>query len=559
MDKNLLILVVSSFKALSVVFLTTVLTLPLGLGLIRIFRISYNPNSRLSLAFALGFIAQALTVFLIHYLGLQSFAYQHSYLGLVPILLLVIFRVSFTSTEKRILAFVFVAAVLYSHLLVFPSAEKVTAESARILNGYYSDNLISFNTARIFTEGLSVKDIIVVPVWTFFDRTPVAGTLVAYLWFFLGLKEKAIWLSSTGDNFLFYQVQLIFLNLLSLLALAGFLLRKSKRVLPTLLILLLAPFVFLNMSFAWPKYLSAFFAIVGLDLLSEDNQEKIKSYKELILAGVLLGFAYLTHDLAIFFLAMLFCVLFLLVIFNKLINFKQFSLLFFGLLLAATPWFVFKAVYETKSSHMYALHLFCIRDFSYQDLNFNDALTNYLQTHSYADIFKTKLGNLTYPYSIIDFFKSLRGNFYDFAEWIKISAVLSKYQFIHALTVPVFLLALYGLFISRSKYELNWWFVIAGLLSIIPAALISGCEKSTWNHAWAYIPSLLLALPLGFVFNRYKLLFIVAGLSCIISTAKLLTLQADFFNQASFAYLFWFGFLSMVLLNLIYFEKCSLD
>lgn len=559
MDKNLLILAVSSFKALSIVFLTIALVLPVGFGLLRLFKIQHAQYSKLSISFALGFIFQALLVFCIHYLGIQSLAYEFSYLALFPLIFLVLFRVTLSLVEKRLLVFISVASILYAHFIVFPGAQNVTAESARALNGYYSDNLISFNTARIFTEGLSVKETIVVPVWTFFDRTPVAGALVSYLWFFLGIKEKASWLSSSGNNFFYYQAQMIFLNVLSLLAIGCFLMQRTKKVLPTLLVLLSAPFVFLNLGFAWPKYLSTFFIIVGLDLISFVSLKQLVRYRELFLAGIFIGLGYLTHDSAILYIATLFVILFLLSLFTDLVKFKQFVVLTLGLFLVLSPWFIFRAISEVKSSHMFALHFFCITDFSYQDLNFNEAFKAYILKNSFFEIFKIKLGNLIYPFSILDFFKSLKSHFFDISEWLKIAAILSKYQLIHALTLPVFLISLFGISQLKSKGDICWWLVLSGLVSILPASVLFGCEKSTWNHIWAFTPTILLALPLEYVFRRYRALFFISIVCCLLVTSKLLIVQADFFNHASFAYLFWAGLLSLILLNLSYTEKCYSD
>ena len=448
--------------------------------------------------------------------------------------------------------------------MFFPATDykQISAESTRALSGYYTDNLISFNVARIFTEARSITNTVVVPVWSFFDRTPIAGALVAFFWYVFGIRENAAWLGSSPGNFFYYQEQLIVLNLLSVFALGCFLLRRGKKVLPTIAILLLGPFVFLNLGFAWPKFFSAFFAIVALDFLSFLIDSDKKLGKEYFISGFLLGMAYLTHESAIFFIASLFAVFVLARFVSvRFLNFKQILLLFLGLFTAVSPWFALRFFYEEKSSHMLALHLFCVTDLSYQNMTTRQALLEYLKNNSLRQILKVKLGNIFYPFSIVDAFKSVQGDYFNFLSWLRVLTTLSKYQLIHAISLPAFLVSIWGLIKWLTRKDLVWLFVIAGVVSVFPAAMLFGCEKSTWNHTWIYTSVLLLAFPLEQLISRSNVssfFLVICGLILFINQ---LIMEVDFFTVAGAAYLFWL-FMLFCMLGIsicIFGEKCELQ
>lgn len=138
----------------------------------------------------------------------------------------------------------------------------------------------------------------------FFQRTPLMGAVTASYFYLLDDRPPVdyLWSSTAQDpshTYLKFQILAQILNALFIIPtfyLLTLLFNKKVAAISATL-LVTSPFFLYNAVFSWPKSLVAFFVLVMWLLLYA------KRLRYTVLAGVVGGLAYLTHDLAAFYIA----------------------------------------------------------------------------------------------------------------------------------------------------------------------------------------------------------------------------------------------------------------
>lgn len=220
-----------------------------------------------------------------------------------------------------------------------------------------NDNYIPYRQAQFFINRSNPATDSFIDEWgvTFFQRTPLMGSVAAG--YFVLLKDKLpigyTWSPNSTDlehTYLKFQILAHILNALFIIP-AAYLLKKlldKKTAVVTSLFLITSPYFLYNAIFSWPKSLVAFF-ILTIWLLILENK-----FRYTIVAGIFAGIAYLTHDLAILYIA---SVAFLLLYQRR---FRE-TAVFAGLSAAmALPWmFTSSVLYKkTSSFFLYPLSLY---------------------------------------------------------------------------------------------------------------------------------------------------------------------------------------------------------
>ncbi len=211
-----------------------------------------------------------------------------------------------------------------------------------------NDNYVPYRQAQFIVNRSNLGTDCFICSWGvhFFQRTPLLGAVTAG--YFTVLTDAPpvhyLWADTTGDPDHTYEKFQIIANVLNALFLlsAWFLLRRMfnpKVAAITNLFLISSPFFLYNAVFSWPKSLVAFF-VLTMFLLSYEKQ-----LRYIILAGAIGGLAYLTHDLAVFYIA----ALVLLLCFKK--RFRDAVVLVGVASIFILPWmFISSVVYDKPST-----------------------------------------------------------------------------------------------------------------------------------------------------------------------------------------------------------------
>jgi hypothetical protein len=220
-----------------------------------------------------------------------------------------------------------------------------------ISNTPANDNFLPYRQAQFFVNKISIKENpFLQKEWavTFFFRTPLMGIFTAGVFDATNTKVPIDypWRTFNDIDHSYAKFQLLAHALNLLLFLIGYLVVKkifNNRV--ALIAVYLAGvnfFFFYNSFFSWPKSFVAYFILLALYAILE--------YRKFIWAGILIGIAYLAHDLAVIY----FIGLFYLVFMQKEERLKNILKLVFGSLVFALPWlFISKVVYKQTSLFFY--------------------------------------------------------------------------------------------------------------------------------------------------------------------------------------------------------------
>ncbi|MDO8650409.1 MAG: glycosyltransferase family 39 protein [Candidatus Berkelbacteria bacterium] len=167
-----------------------------------------------------------------------------------------------------------------------------------------NDNYIPFRQAQFLVNRLNIKTESFISEWSvnFFFRTPLTGVVSSYYFQLLGtdLPREYLWANPTPEaNGAYIQFQILATTLNFLFVAFAFLLIKAmfnqKVASLTTLLVIFSPFFLYNSFFTWPKSFVAFFILGSWYLLF--------ARRNIWVAGALAGLAYLTHDLAVLYLA----------------------------------------------------------------------------------------------------------------------------------------------------------------------------------------------------------------------------------------------------------------
>ncbi len=211
-----------------------------------------------------------------------------------------------------------------------------------------NDNYIPYRQAQFFINRSDPAKDSFIGEWGvhFFQRTPLMGAVSAN--YFTALNDSLpigyTWSNDSVDPGQTYQkFQIIAQILNSLFVIPAFYLltRLFSRRTAVLSMIFIIPnqFFLYNSFFSWPKSLVAFFILLSWTLLME------KGLRYVLLAGSMSGIAYLTHDLAVLYIAASFLLLVSQKRFRDSIIFSAIAFLF------ALPWFIISSlIYKKQSS-----------------------------------------------------------------------------------------------------------------------------------------------------------------------------------------------------------------
>lgn len=266
-----------------------------------------------------------------------------------------------------------------------------------------NDNYIPYRQAQFFVNRSDPNKDSFIREWgvNFFVRTPLMGAVTANYFNLLDDKPPIsyTWSATGADPSNTYQKFQILAHVLNYLFIipAFYLLKKifnRKVALITSLFLVTSQFFLYNAVFSWPKSLVAFFILTSWMLLLE----KKPSYT--LLAGVVSGLAYLTHDLAVLYIGA--SLVFLLI--NK--RFRE--LLFFTIpaILLAIPWYIASnIIYHNPSNFIY----YPISTGGIPQLQHKKEIISQFFHTSPLTLLKIRVGNLLYLLSPYELFTSEGG------------------------------------------------------------------------------------------------------------------------------------------------------
>lgn len=168
-----------------------------------------------------------------------------------------------------------------------------------------NDNYIPYRQAQFFINRLDPIKSPFLTEWGvgFFERTPLMGAVTANYFnlFHDKVPVNLLWSSTAqdpGHTYLQFQILASVLNMLFVVP-AFFLLERlfgKKTAIIACLFFATSQYYLYDAVFTWPKSLVAFFVLLTWLLLLERKQSYV------ILAGIISGIAYLTHDLAVLYI-----------------------------------------------------------------------------------------------------------------------------------------------------------------------------------------------------------------------------------------------------------------
>lgn len=346
------------------------------------------------------------------------------------------------------------------------SARNYDVANVKVLNiskTQANDNYVPYRQAQFIVNRSDLGNDCFICEWGvgFFQRTPLMGAVTAGYYIMLNEKPPVdyLWSKNAVDQHNTYlQFQLIanVLNTLFILP-AFFVLIKlfdKKTALLSSLILILSPFFLYNSFFSWPKSLVAFFVLFMWLLLFENR------LRYTVLAACVGGLAYVTHDLAIFYIAA--SVLFLLI--NK--RYKH-AVIFSAISsVLALPWILLSSVVYKKPS-TFALYPFSLHGLP-QPGHQKEIIHEFLHT-SPVEIISIRFDTLFYlltPYDLI--YKTANQDIWRRVWATGIFSVPGSLGF--GLVIPVII----GIF--KKLQKLDYWVLV--LAPILCSAAIVGWRGS---------------------------------------------------------------------------------
>jgi len=374
-------------------------------------------------------------------------------------------------------------------LLAFPSGEVANIShslSSRIFN-LPTDSFIPYNTARYLVEQLDPATYPVVPGWELGDRGPLAGVIIAYIFYLLNLQETMTWLgTSPGLGFIASGVS-VFLNA-SVLFTMWIVVRhfvNSGAAYFAALLMGSTYFFLVNIGFSWPKFFMATWVLVGLAIFLI---KKAPARRDYFLSGLCFGVAYLAHDSALFSVAA--AGVYLLVSAFRKSNtgvVSTIGMLSLGVLLPVLPWLTFRYAYLPTTTHGPYYLLFCTHELNAVVPPFLQALSAYVAQYSWLELLSLKFGNIVYPFNPIP----LGSLFFD-ADTSYLHALNHAhgevfYRFISGVGLPAALLLCILLLKRPLGFQNLAPFFVIGLLSVAVAGIVAGCENGTILHVCGYL------------------------------------------------------------------------
>jgi hypothetical protein len=183
--------------------------------------------------------------------------------------------------------------------------EALTVKVLNVAQTPANDNYIPYRQAQFIVNRSDPAKDSFIDEWGvhFFQRTPLMGAITAYF-FIMSSDQPPIdytWSASAQDldeTFDKFQIISHILNGLFVIPayylLSKFFNRKTAAI--STLFFTISPFFIYNAFFSWPKTLTTFFILVSWLLLYE------KKTRYVVVAAILAGYAYLTHDLAVLYI-----------------------------------------------------------------------------------------------------------------------------------------------------------------------------------------------------------------------------------------------------------------
>lgn len=254
-----------------------------------------------------------------------------------------------------LLSCVFISLTYPTKHTYIPDPEPLSGRNYEVLNvkvlnvsqTQANDNYVPYRQAQFFLNRSDPGKDCFICEWGvgFFQRTPFMGAVTAGYFNLLGDKPPVdyLWSATSNDSantYAKFQIIAQILNALFIIPafylLAQFFNKKAAVI--SSFMLIISSFFLYNAVFSWPKSLVAFFVLV-MWLLILKNRLRYTA-----LAGIVGGIAYLTHDLAIFYIA---ASLLLLVFYKR----WRHALIFGGIsALMAVPWLVLSSIIYKKPS-----------------------------------------------------------------------------------------------------------------------------------------------------------------------------------------------------------------
>lgn len=325
-----------------------------------------------------------------------------------------------------------------------------------------NDNYLPYRHAQFFVNRSNPETDSFLNEWGvhFFQRTPLLGAVTANYFNVLNDKPPVDypWSASANDqNHTYEKFQVIaqILNLLFVIP-AFYLLLKmfnKRTAIATSCFLIPSQYFLYNSFFSWPKSFVAFFILLSWLLLLE------KSMRYTILAGIVSGIAYLTHDLAVLYIG----ASFLLLITQK--RFKETAFFTLATSLCMLPWiFVSSIIYRRPSSFIY--YPLSIHDIP-QVSQKRQVVDEFLHT-SPLKILWIRVSNFLYIVSPYQLFTSEGGQGTARRAW-----ALGLFSVPGAIGFGLIVPAIFGAF--RRLAKLDFW--ILAVIPIILSTVVIGWPK----------------------------------------------------------------------------------
>lgn len=356
----------------------------------------------------------------------------------------------------------------YSYL---PDSEARTGRNYEVLNvkilnlakTQANDNYVPYRQAQFITNGSDPGKDCFICEWGvhFFQRTPLMGAVTASYSTLLGdkLPIDYLWSSTSQDpdnTYIKFQILANILNALFIVP-AFFLIQSlfnKKAAVISSLFLIPSSFFLYNAAFSWPKSLVAFFVLTMWLLLLENR------LRFTVLAGVVGGLAYLTHDLAILYIG----ASFLLLLFYK--RFRHAFVLAGVSVLFALPWLLISSLIYKKPS-TFVLYPFSLHGLP-QPGSQKQIFKEFLQT-SPLEIISIRFDTLFYLLSPYDLIYSGGGQ-----AWLRRFWAVGIFSIPGSLGLGLVLPALFGA-IKKLK-KVDFWILV--LVPVLAAAAIVGWRGS---------------------------------------------------------------------------------
>lgn len=282
----------------------------------------------------------------------------------------------------------------------YKKTSNYSVPSVKVLNFAHTpanDNYIPYRQAQFFVNRSDPAKDSFINEWgvSFFQRTVLMGSVVSSFYTMLDDNPPIshLWSIDASDpNNTYPKFQIIAHILNSLLILPAFIVVSrlfSKKVAAISSIFLVSSqFYLYNSIFSWPKSLTAFFILLSIMLLLENR----RSYS--VMAGLVGGVAYLTHDLAIVFIVT--CAIFL------ILKSRWKDLVFYSIAVVPSPafWAIISSIIYSKPS-TFIYYPFSLNGLP-QDDNKKLIIQEFLHTKP-LKILQIKLDGLVYlasPYQL---------------------------------------------------------------------------------------------------------------------------------------------------------------